>query len=115
MGEMFSGTTFNGDISNWNVSNVNNMGEIFENSKFDGDISKWVNKPIEPSLLNHSENDCSFRDETFIKNKMKKLNNDVISIQKVGKRKYFVQYVNWNTGLGVSGQSVLDYSNLPCN
>jgi hypothetical protein len=61
------------------------------------------------------EIDCSFRDETFIKNKMKQLNNDVTSIQKVGDRKYFVQYVNWDTGLGESGSKVLDYSNSPCD
>ena len=32
---------FNGDISNWNVSNVENMESMFDNSKFNGDISKW--------------------------------------------------------------------------
>jgi hypothetical protein len=46
---------------------------------------------------------------------MKQLNNDVTSIQKVGDRKYFVQYVNWDTGLGESGSKVLDYSNSPCD
>ena len=59
--------------------------------------------------------DCSSHDETLIKNKMKQFNNDVISIQKIGKRKYLVQYVNWNTGSGESGSRVLDYSNLPCD
>lgn len=32
---------FNGDISQWNVSNVRNMNGVFSNSKFNGDISKW--------------------------------------------------------------------------
>ena len=32
---------FNGDISNWNVSNVENMSCMFSFSKFNGDISKW--------------------------------------------------------------------------
>ena len=32
---------FNGDISNWDVSNVGNMGWMFYNSEFNGDISKW--------------------------------------------------------------------------
>ena len=32
---------FNGDISNWDVSNVNNMAYMFRNSEFNGDISNW--------------------------------------------------------------------------
>ena len=36
---------FNGDISNWDVSNVTEMKWIFSNSEFNGDISNWVNKP----------------------------------------------------------------------
>jgi hypothetical protein len=32
---------FNGDISGWNVSNVENMTGIFAESSFKGDISKW--------------------------------------------------------------------------
>lgn len=32
---------FNGDISNWNISNVENMDFMFYHSIFDGDISKW--------------------------------------------------------------------------
>ena len=31
----------NGDISNWNVSNVEDMNFMFKNSKFNGDISNW--------------------------------------------------------------------------
>lgn len=38
---MFSYTTYNGDISEWNVSNVNNMMYMFDNSSFDKDISRW--------------------------------------------------------------------------
>ena len=33
--------TFNGDISEWNVSNVTDMADMFNGSDFDGDISKW--------------------------------------------------------------------------
>ena len=33
--------TFDGDISEWNVSNVTDMAEMFNGSDFDGDISKW--------------------------------------------------------------------------
>jgi surface protein len=32
---------FNGDISNWNVSNVTNMYAMFAFSSFNQDISKW--------------------------------------------------------------------------
>ena len=32
---------FNGDISNWDVSNVTDMTYMFRESRFDGDISKW--------------------------------------------------------------------------
>jgi len=32
---------FNGDISKWDVSNVEDMNGMFFSSKFNGDISKW--------------------------------------------------------------------------
>ena len=32
---------FNGDISEWDVSNVYDMNDMFKDSKFNGDISKW--------------------------------------------------------------------------
>ena len=38
---MFSMSEFNGDISNWDVSNVTSMAKMFMNSKFGGDISNW--------------------------------------------------------------------------
>ena len=38
---MFSGSKFNGDISNWDVSNVTDMGYMFYESNFNGDISNW--------------------------------------------------------------------------
>ena len=38
---MFAGSKFNGDISNWDVSNVTNMQRMFEDAQFNGDISKW--------------------------------------------------------------------------
>ncbi len=41
MSGMFQNTVFNGDISNWDVSNVKNMSDMFNHSKFDGDISNW--------------------------------------------------------------------------
>ena len=42
MSYLFEGTAFNGDISNWDVSNVTNMYAMFYNCKtFNQDISSW--------------------------------------------------------------------------
>jgi len=41
MSYMFRYSVFNGDISNWDVSNVRNMPSMFEESVFNGDISNW--------------------------------------------------------------------------
>ena len=41
MNHMFYSSEFNGDISNWDVSNVENMEYMFAYSKFNGDISNW--------------------------------------------------------------------------
>ena len=41
MWEMFYNSKFNGDISSWDVSNVTNMSGMFQNSIFNGDISDW--------------------------------------------------------------------------
>ena len=38
---MFADSLFNGDISEWDVSNVRMMDHTFSNSKFNGDLSKW--------------------------------------------------------------------------
>ena len=42
MSYLFEGTAFNGDISNWDVSNVENMSNMFyECESFNQDISGW--------------------------------------------------------------------------
>jgi surface protein len=41
MTDMFDYSLFNGDISKWDVSNVRRMRGMFADSDFDGDISKW--------------------------------------------------------------------------
>ena len=44
MSYMFTYSSFDGDISQWDVSNVKNMQEMFYNSTFtgeNGDISNW--------------------------------------------------------------------------
>lgn len=41
MHALFSGSFFNGDISEWDVSNVRDMSKMFNMSNFNGDISRW--------------------------------------------------------------------------
>ena len=41
MDSMFIRSEFNGDISNWDVSNVTSMNYMFSQSLFNNDISKW--------------------------------------------------------------------------
>ena len=41
MDYLFIESIFNGDISEWDVSNVKSMYSMFSSSEFDGDISKW--------------------------------------------------------------------------
>lgn len=41
MWRMFEDSQFNGDISNWDVSNVTHVRHMFDYSQFNGDISKW--------------------------------------------------------------------------
>ena len=41
MSQMFYEAKFNGDISNWDVSNVVNIHGMFYLSNFGGDISNW--------------------------------------------------------------------------
>ena len=41
MAVMFSSSQFNGDLSGWDVSNVQNMAVMFSSSQFNGDLSGW--------------------------------------------------------------------------
>ena len=38
---MFYGSSFNGDISNWDVSNVKNKIDVFVNSPLEKNPPKW--------------------------------------------------------------------------
>ena len=53
MERLFMFSNFNGDISNWNTSNVTDMNEMFYYAKnFNGDISKWdVSKVTNMNLM----------------------------------------------------------------
>ena len=47
MFSMFGGSVFKGDISSWNVANVKEMSYMFYASEFDGDISAWNTSKVE--------------------------------------------------------------------
>ena len=59
MSKMFYNSSFNGDIGNWYVSNVNNMNDMFaHNIRFINDLSNWNNKLNEKILMNGMFKDC---------------------------------------------------------
>jgi len=68
----FNNITFNGDISQWDVSNVKCMEGMFEMSEFQGDISKWNVSQVEDmrDMFNQSEfnGDISKWDVSNVKN-----------------------------------------------
>lgn len=49
---MFYNSKFNGDISNWDVSNVKRFDAMFRNLEFNGDISNWK---INPDAKDHMQ------------------------------------------------------------
>jgi hypothetical protein len=54
-------------------------------------------------------------DESFIRSKMSQMDRDIVELNKVGDRKYYVSYISWSSGNAVNGDEILDYSNSPCN
>ena len=54
-------------------------------------------------------------DESFIRSKMNQMDRDILELNKVGERKYYVRYISWSSGTAVNGDEILDYSNSPCN
>jgi surface protein len=71
---MFSNSEFNGDISNWNTSKVKIMSGMFNNSKFNGDISRWNVSSVESMekmfLMSEFNGDISKWDVSNVKNMM---------------------------------------------
>jgi hypothetical protein len=52
MSGMFSNSSFNQPIGNWNVSNVFNMSNMFGDSKFNQPLDKWnVKKVVNMTLM----------------------------------------------------------------
>ena len=61
MNSMFLDSKFNGDISNWDVSNVEDIERMFYCSKFKGDISNW-------NVSNVKEMGATFFKSPLVKN-----------------------------------------------
>ena len=90
MHALFYKSEFNGDISEWDVSNVEDMDYIFcYNSKFNGDISNWdvskvkrMNYMFHHSSFTGENGDISNWDVSNVKNMMdmfaySKFNGDI--------------------------------------
>jgi hypothetical protein len=66
--EMFKGSYFDGDLSRWDVSKVENMSTMFWNSKFNQDISNWkINNKCDTINMFYK---CQIKDRYKPKNKM---------------------------------------------
>lgn len=46
-------------------------------------------------------------DESFIRSKMEQMDRDVLELNKVGERKYYVRYISWSSGTAVNGDEIL--------
>lgn len=72
MSDMFYESNFDGDISQWDVSNVKNMMRMFCKSDFNGDISQWDVSNVEYMSamfwLSHFDGDISQWDVSKVKN-----------------------------------------------
>lgn len=98
-----------------NGTSVSSFNDEKESTYYEKEPTFYENGTTPSSFKDTNSADCSTRDNNFIINKMKQMNRDVISVQNVGNRNYFVQYVDWSSGTGNSGSIVLDYSNAPCD
>lgn len=65
--------------------------------------------------INGTSTSTSECDESFIRSKMDQMDRDILELNKVGERKYYVRYISWSSGTAVEGDQILDYSNSPCN
>ena len=61
MSWMFDNSIFNGDISKWDVHNVERMFCMFSYSKFNGDISKWDVRNVR--YTRNMFKDCPIKEE----------------------------------------------------
>jgi surface protein len=95
MSFMFCKSPFNGDISNWNVSNVTTMERMFDCSEFNGDISKWDVSNVE--YMNSMFYDSNFMGD-ISKWKPYSLTSDIRSLSKAKKiNVYWTNYKDQET------------------
>ena len=59
MSNLFYKSKFNGDISEWDVSNVKNMAWMFASSAFNQDISNWDVSNV--LYMNNMFDDCPLK------------------------------------------------------
>jgi len=87
----FSRPNFNGDISNWDVSNVKDMHFMFADTKFAGDISKWDVSNVENMnnmFYGCNDFDCNLNDWNVKKVKNMKYMFDYSALEKNPPRWY---------------------------
>lgn len=68
MKNMFAHSKFNGDISKWDVSKVTNMTEMFNEAVFNGDISDWKPYQLESFRSIFANSNVNVFDESTIPN-----------------------------------------------
>jgi len=90
MGSMFNSSVFNGDISQWDVSNVMTMSFMFENTEFNHDISNWNINPA--CNTNYMFDECSIIDEYKPK---KPQINEAFDFNSVNKEKKSINAANY--------------------
>ncbi|MBC6425465.1 MAG: BspA family leucine-rich repeat surface protein, partial [Ekhidna sp.] len=66
MKDMFVRSSFNGDISKWNVSSVTSMNSMFWGSDFNQDLSKWDISSV-TNITNMFNNNTSMSSENYDK------------------------------------------------
>ncbi|MBC6425983.1 MAG: BspA family leucine-rich repeat surface protein, partial [Ekhidna sp.] len=63
---MFQESSFNGDLSKWDISKVTNMESMFQSSDFNGDLSKWDISSV-TNITNMFNNNTSMSSENYDK------------------------------------------------
>ncbi|MCF8294850.1 MAG: BspA family leucine-rich repeat surface protein, partial [Bacteroidales bacterium] len=105
MAYMFnSGDNFNGDISNWDVSNVTDMSYMFYSTSFNQDISNWDVSHV--TNFNYMLNGCPFNQDIGNWN----VSAATSMLRMFASNNAFNQDIsNWNVGL-VTTMSYLFYN-----
>jgi hypothetical protein len=98
------------------LNNKNMKNTILIFALATGLVACGGNNSNSSSIDSSSNNAClGTGDESFIRSKMEQMDRDVLELNKIGERKYYVRYISWSSGSAVDGDQILDYSNSPCN